>query len=72
MVQQSGTYVEGKDINPFHFLQHYNIYPRKPEEYINDNRVKNMYFYQVKIDVFALRPLLIVGNILTIFMSGLY
>lgn len=37
--QFEGGYVDGKDVNPFYFLQHYNIYPRKPEEFIPDNRV---------------------------------
>lgn len=31
------------EINPFHLVQHYMINPRKPEEFIPDNRVFTLF-----------------------------
>ena len=42
------------------------ISPRKPDEFIPDNRQFNMYKRQVKIDIPLIRPVLIVGNIIII------
>ena len=57
---------ENIEINPFKFLQHYMISPRKPDEFIPDNRQFDMYKRQVKIDIPLIRPVLIVGNIIII------
>jgi hypothetical protein len=61
--QVEGGHRSGKDINPWTFLQHYNIHPRKPEEMIPDTRVFEVYKKQVRIDIAGIRPILIFGNI---------
>lgn len=61
--QFEGGLSDKGDVNPFVFLQHYQIYPRKPEDFIPDNRVFNLYKQQVKIDLVGIRPILIIGNI---------
>jgi hypothetical protein len=42
------------------------ITPRKPEEFIPDNRQFAIYKKQIKIDIPIIRPVLIIGNIIII------
>lgn len=48
LLEDESMYGEGglsdrAEVNPFHFLQHYMIQPRKPEEFIPDNRQFDLY-----------------------------
>lgn len=65
-MQVEGGLSDRGEVNPFTFLQHYMISPRKPDEFIPDNRQFELYRKQVKIDCILIRPVLIIGNIIII------
>lgn len=54
------------DLNPFHYVQHPRLYPRRDHEKVPDTRVWEVYKKQVKVDLLGIRIILIIGNIVLI------
>lgn len=61
--------VEADEVNPFHFLQHPNLLPRKRDHKIPDHRVFNTFQRGVRFDMLFLRNIIILGNFAVIVLE---
>jgi hypothetical protein len=61
--------VSEDEVNPFHFVQHPNLLPKKRDHKIPDHRVFNTFQRGVRFDMLFLRNVVILGNFAVIVLE---